>query len=206
MNKQELIDKHEESYKIIRMDFPHIKVLNELWDDIKQLDEPQKPIVPQFVADWYEVNKDNFETKLFSYLINWYSVTDAPDVKQWIFDNDDSLQILINMHQFGYEIEKGQFYTVQLIKTGQYLYGMGNKLSFVNIIQAEVKNNPMIAFSRRQLEASGFGWVFNCEGLKRRSNEDANRNQANCVIEELAVINLEKFQAYFEGLLAEKKK
>lgn len=26
MNKQELIDKNEESYKIIRMDFPHIKV------------------------------------------------------------------------------------------------------------------------------------------------------------------------------------
>ena len=49
MNKQELIDKHESSYEIIRMDFPHIKVLNELWDDIKQLDEPQKPIVPQFV-------------------------------------------------------------------------------------------------------------------------------------------------------------
>ena len=171
VNKQELIDKHEESYEIIKMDFSHIKVLNELWDDIKQLDEPQKPIVPQFVADWYEVNKDNFETKLFSYLINWYSVTDAPNVKQWIFDNNDSIKILINMHQFGYEIEKGPLYTVQLTKTGQYLYGMGNKLSFVNIIQAEVKNNPMIAFSRRQLEASGFGWVFNCEGVEVKAVE-----------------------------------
>lgn len=176
MNKQELIDKHEESYEIIRMDFPHIKVLNELWDDIKQLDEPQKPIVPQFVADWYEANKDNFETKLFSYLINWYSVTDAPNVKQWIFDNNDSIKILINMHQFGYEIEKGPLYTVQLIKTGQYLHRMdrmGSKLSFVNIIHAELKNNPMIAFSRRQLEASGFGWVFNCEGVevKEAKNE-----------------------------------
>lgn len=28
MNKQELIDKHESSYEIIKMDFPHIKVLN----------------------------------------------------------------------------------------------------------------------------------------------------------------------------------
>lgn len=166
MNKQELIDKYEESYKTIKMDFAHIKVLDQLWDDIKQLDEPQKPIVPQFVADWYEANKDNFETKLFSYLINWYSTTDAPDVKQWIFDNNDSIKILINMHQFGYEIEKGPLYTVQLIKTGQYLHRMGSELSFVNIIQAEVKNNPMITFSRRQLEATGFGWVFDCEGVE----------------------------------------
>lgn len=173
MNKQELIDKYGESYEIIKMDFSHIKVLNELWDDIKQLDEPQKPIVPQFVADWYEANKDNFETRLFSYLINWYSITDAPNVKQWIFDNNDSIKILINMHQFGYEVEKGSLYTVQLITTGQYLYGMGDKLSFVNIIRAELKNNPMIAFSRGQLEASGFGWVFNCEGVevKEAKNE-----------------------------------
>ena len=168
MNKQELIDKHESSYKIIRMDFPHIKALNQLWDDIKQLDEPQKPMVPQFVADWYEANKDDFEAKLF----NWYNITEAPDFKQWIFDNDDSLQILINMHQFGYEIEKGQLYTVQLIKTGQYLYGMGNKLSFVNIIQAELNNNPMITFSRRQLEAKGFGWVFDCEGVEVKEVEN----------------------------------
>ena len=165
MNKQELIDKHEESYKIIKMDFPHIKVLNQIWDDIKQLDEPQKPTVPQFVADWYEENKDDFEAKLFSYLINWYSITEAPDVKQWIFENNDSIKILINMHQFGYEIEKKQLYTVRIIKTEQYLYGMGDRLSFVNIIHAELENNPMIAFSRRQLEAKGFGWVFDCEGV-----------------------------------------
>jgi hypothetical protein len=173
MNKQELIDKHEESYKIIKMDFPHIKVLNQIWDDIKQLDEPQKPTVPQFVADWYEENKDDFEAKLFSYLINWYSITEAPDVKQWIFENNDSLQILINMHQFGYEIEKKQLYTVRIIKTEQYLYGMGDRLSFVNIIHAELENNPMIAFSRRQLEAKGFGWVFDCEGVevKEAKNE-----------------------------------
>ena len=64
---------------------------------------------------------------MFSYLINWYNTTEAPDVKQWIFENNDSLQILINMHQFGYEIEEGQLYTVRIIKTEQYLYGMGDK-------------------------------------------------------------------------------
>jgi len=28
---------------------------------VYQLDEPEKPVVPQFVADWYEDNKDDFE-------------------------------------------------------------------------------------------------------------------------------------------------
>ena len=43
---------------------------------------------------------------------------------------------------------------------------MGNKLSFANSIQAELKNNPMVAFTREQLEANEFGWVFNCEGVE----------------------------------------
>ena len=30
-------------------------------EDLKQLDEPQKVKVKQFVADWYEEHKDEFE-------------------------------------------------------------------------------------------------------------------------------------------------
>ena len=49
---------------------------------------------------------------------------------------------------------------------------MGDKLSFVNIIRAELKDNPMITFSRNQLEAKGFGWVFDCEGVEVKEVEN----------------------------------
>lgn len=54
MNKQELIDKYKNKYPILAMDSQSYGIFQQLWKDIKQLDEPQKPVVPWFVADWYE--------------------------------------------------------------------------------------------------------------------------------------------------------
>ena len=65
MNKQELIEKYKNKYPVISMDVKEFRYFIELWEDMKQLDEPQKPVVPQFVADWYEEHKDDFETELF---------------------------------------------------------------------------------------------------------------------------------------------
>lgn len=67
----------------------------------------KKPIVPQFVADWYEENKENLDESIWEYLVNW---DDAPwnDFKRWMSHSYDNKAIvtLVNMHQFGYEIEK----------------------------------------------------------------------------------------------------
>ncbi len=60
MNKQELIDKYEDKLKDVQLKFGanfKTKVYEELLEDLKQLDEPQKPVVPQFVADWIEEGK-----------------------------------------------------------------------------------------------------------------------------------------------------
>ena len=79
----------------------------------EQLNEPEKPVVPQYVADWYEEHKDNFE-----YSIKCLCVHGCEPVKQidtW-FDNDDNkpIETLVNMHQFGYEVQKGKLYTVEI--------------------------------------------------------------------------------------------
>ena len=52
MNKQELIKKYEGLFEKLYA-FP-VVTINEVLEDLKQLDEPQKPVVPQFVADWIE--------------------------------------------------------------------------------------------------------------------------------------------------------
>ena len=83
----------------------------------KQLDESEKPVVPQFVADWYEEHKDNFEfylselcrnftfnrERLNDKLANWYEQLE-----------NKPIQTLVNMHQFGYEIKKEKLYTVEI--------------------------------------------------------------------------------------------
>ena len=39
--------------------------LEDVLDLVKQLDEPEKVKVPQFVADWYEKHKDDFEYEIY---------------------------------------------------------------------------------------------------------------------------------------------
>lgn len=57
MNKQELIEKYKAQLKDCtpfgRL-VSHDLIVSHFLDDLKQLDEPQKPVVPQLVADWIE--------------------------------------------------------------------------------------------------------------------------------------------------------
>lgn len=64
MNKQELIKHFEE------MEYVSIVQMGKksFIDMIEQLDEPQKPVVPQFVADWYEEYKDNLEYNIWDWM------------------------------------------------------------------------------------------------------------------------------------------
>ena len=84
------------------------------------LDESEKPVVPQYVADWYEEHKDNFE-----YSVQCLCVQGCKPVRQidiW-FDNDDNKPIvtLVKMKLFGYEVEKEKLYLASFKDTNQYL-------------------------------------------------------------------------------------
>lgn len=83
--------------------------MSELWYDIKQLDEPQPVKVPQFVADWYEENKDDFELNLWVFLTEFdeENIDMSERFGLWLGDEDNNpIQTLVNMHQFGYEVRK----------------------------------------------------------------------------------------------------
>lgn len=124
-----------------------------------------KPVVPQYVADWYEKIKEGTNEPIFEYLVNW---DDIPwdDFKRWMSLACDTQVIttLVNMHQFGYEVKKEPRYTVKLknqeenedylVKTDQNGYRFYNKIYTDRRIH-----------TRKELEEAGFGWVFNCEGI-----------------------------------------
>lgn len=85
--------------------------------------EELKPVVPQFVADWYEENKDDFEKSIFDLCVKFHNCNlGNSELRVW-FQNtrNKGIQTLVNMHQFGYEIEKEKLYTAKLKLTNEYL-------------------------------------------------------------------------------------
>lgn len=166
MNKEELIKKYKDEFSSIGMNLSTTIKFKELWIDILELDEPQKVKVPQFVADWYEEHKDDFETELFwciSLLPDDCSSADLSEFDNWLVnENKEPFQTLVNMHQFGYEVEKEKRYRVSL-KNGQPLLKayLGKALYFSQDIAIERDE-----VTRKELEQAGFGWVFDCPGIE----------------------------------------
>lgn len=176
MNKQEVIEKIEacKSPFISEDDTIFNYGLDKALSIINQLDEPEKPVVPQCVADRYEENKDYFENKLFVYIRNfniYNSWNESKKFNLWFDDNEDSIQTLVNMHQFGYEVEEEKKYRVILkgnSESPDYLVDtVTNGFHFYNNIYANKREH-----TRKELEANGFGWVFDCDGIEVREVEE----------------------------------
>lgn len=148
MNKQEAIERinilKELSHGALGGDWIELGIDKAL-DVVKQLDDavkppkpkplvPEKPVVPQFVADWYEENKYNFDKNLFEFIycvVSCYTINEKDDFEEltrltedWMSNNlkrwmsmacdNGAITTLVNMHQFGYEVEKEKLYTVEI--------------------------------------------------------------------------------------------
>ena len=170
MNKQELIKRIEDlPYK--EGPIADTITINRNWmlESIEQLDEPQPVKVPQFVADWYEENKDVFEANLYRCAYNIPSVFDSAklnEFERWFLTaGTKPFQTLVNMHQFGYEVEKEKRYRVKLKSNSEeidYLVNTErNGLRFYSTIYTQRREH-----TREELEEAGFSWVFDCPGIE----------------------------------------
>lgn len=179
MNKQEVVEKIKKIEglnildKIINFDSEMVskkKVLN----IIKQLDEPEKPVVPKFVAEWIESQKESFSDS---------SAIDMYD--NLTLDNNGGyyhevwLWVIAHHHDFikawhdGYTVEKEPGYTVKIKGIEEYASNLNINLrnqewffgSKVDIGRFRTRH------TRKELEDAGFGWVFNCEGIEVKEVE-----------------------------------
>ena len=121
MNKQELIDKLKKQLtapsEIDDTDFNKFYdlAINYAIYFAEQLDEPEKPVVPQFVADWYEENKDDFEWSLYNLCVDFHKRELQEDLYEWFkYIDSKPIETLVKMKLFGYEIEKEKLYTVEI--------------------------------------------------------------------------------------------
>lgn len=121
----------------------------------------EKPVVPQFVADWYEANKERFDYRLWDYIRNW-DYQSSSDFKSWIDNRKNAFQTLVNMHQFGYEVEKEKRYIVKVKGIAEAYNCLNyNTVQKMYAISTTVESGVyIIKFTRKELEKAGFGEVF----------------------------------------------
>ena len=128
-------------------------------DKIRQ--ELNKPVVKQFVADWYEEHKDDLDYNIWNYVYEWENQEDF-EFKNWFNHSKKAFQTLVNMHQFGYEIEKEKRYRVKA--KGVYHHSSVLKLDSITgrwfFGSEKYMCGSLGKHTRKELEEAGFGEVF----------------------------------------------
>lgn len=173
MNKQELIKKYEKECEMI-YGFPVIR-LNLILEDLKQLDEPQKVKIPEFVADWLEYSKNTSLSLVRSLMLgnvdfgNYANQKDHSKLIEF-FRSGINQELFARAWLYGYEIEKEKKYTVKVKAVlGQYLgrYYLNNEELTPQFTRTQLTGkNELPTFTRKELENTCFGWVFNCPGIE----------------------------------------
>lgn len=171
MNKQELIEQIKGLKNLFGNKAEYIEI-DAAIKLIEQLDEPQKTVIPQFVADWYEEHKDDLEFNIW----DWIKYTQEEEkienrqFTEWLGESENKpVETLVKMKQFGYDVEEEKRYEV-ILCNGQSLktvYRQGNdRLDFEKVY------GDLERFTRKQLEEDGFGWVFDCPGVEIEEVQD----------------------------------
>lgn len=146
-----------------------IDLKSKLTSIINQI-EPEKMVIPRFVAEWIEENKSRFSSLYNVY--SWLSFK-VNDVSLWVNENQD---IFAHAWLDGYEVEKEKKYTVQILdsSTDGYSIILGyrdGKVCIRQFLSSTWKMNCSNQLTKPELEAAGFGWVFDCEGVEVREVE-----------------------------------
>jgi len=91
------------------------------------------------------------------------------EFNSWINDGEGNpIQTLVNMHQYGYEVEEEKRYLVKVKGVNGYACYL-NKGLLSKEYFFESKNEiggGRTKHTRKQLEDDDFGWVFDCPGIK----------------------------------------
>ena len=162
MNKQELI-KHFDELPYVSI---HQMGKKSFIDLIEQLDEPQS----QSCRSLWRILSQN--RKKLSHTLS-YSVDACMSdrVAEWYWDNSEFFaQAWVN----GYEVEKEKRYLVKM----KGMTDGCNCLNYRKIIEEWFlggESEPVdyrTRHTRKELEASGFGWVFDCSGIEIEEVED----------------------------------
>ena len=177
MNKQELIKKYKRLEGV--WDAPGAETARQIFlQDLEQLDEPQKVKVSEAEAKFLETFDFNCESDVTTALYHvsrtgWgYYLRDNNGIE--LKDLSEGFRELENRKRLikaildGYEVEKEPKYIVKLKgvvcnskvlkhNINEDTWYMSNKTNYTDLKSYH---------TRKELEESGFSWVFDCPGIE----------------------------------------
>ena len=161
MNVKELIEK----YEYLNHDCFRRVDTSEVLKDLRQLDEPEKVVIPQFVADWIEKSKSNGWDLLASMCFTLTAKN--KQVTKWLHLGEN-VNIFARAWLDGYEIEKEKRYLVKVkgMKRVNGCLAINKKLAIWFFGTSGNSNNYRTHHTRKELEEAGFDWVFDCPGIE----------------------------------------
>lgn len=164
MNKQELIKKYEKEYETI-YGFPVIR-LSLILEDLKQLDEPQKVKIPKFVAERIEYAQAS-DWDLEDVFLNIANELDTSEISEWFY-TQGNMDVIALAWLDGYEIEQEKRYAIRF----KNIRKETNYLKYDRVVKnwylgaEEFSEERKTYHTKKELESSGFDWVFNCPGIE----------------------------------------
>ena len=167
------MDRQEAVQKLARAGRFSIAHAEDLYDSFFE-----KPVVPQYVADWYEGNKQNLDLNLSGLVFDLATnstIYHQEELKAWVNSNKKTfITTLVNMHQFGYEVEKEPKYIVEFkgIDDNYKFLNYGTSFKDWTFDDSKGAKGVRVAHTRKELETNGFGWVFDCEGVEVKEVTD----------------------------------
>ena len=165
MNVKELIEK----YEYLNHNYFRRVDTSEVLRDLKQLDDPQKPVVPQFVADYIDISKFYVRTL-------HYALENSPEkVNLWLCENEINRQnTFARAWLDGYEVKKEKRYLVRFKGLNhRYIILKYDKYDKTWFLGGELEFDFYKKYhTSQELEEDGFGWVFNCPGIELEEIEE----------------------------------
>lgn len=183
MNAQELIGKWENkkgapSYKISA--FPVNPSLNEVYiagyavarkeilDDLKQLDEPKKVILPksadEFIKEGLSMGADKIA--IISSAVSFSSVKPTAEFSIWFTKHGE---LLIDALANGYEVEEEQLYYVvfDILYSQKYLVkNVKTNQFYLSNNEKVVSNYEQVRFTEQEIKSIGQGYWYFKKGVK----------------------------------------
>lgn len=157
MNKQELIEKVN-GLDELQLNQHYLTFL------IRQLDEPQKVKIPQFVADVIEGAREKSPELEDAFEYVWEEA--IGELREW-FRKLENRDTFARAWLDGYEIEKEKRYLVKVkgIEKDRSYLAFGIILGIWFFTSAK-STGVIVRHTRKELEEAGFGWIFSCEGIE----------------------------------------
>nr|DAM52316.1 MAG TPA: Protein of unknown function (DUF1642) [Caudoviricetes sp.] len=171
MNKQELIKRIEHLFAFGSRNYIE---RDEVLDLVRQLDEPQKVVVPQCVAEKIEYFKKTGDWDLFQAMDYLFG---EKETRQWL-EYKNNQETFARAWLDGYTVEEEKKYKITLLNRNDgdlYLVNQNADLAdkyghFSPVVLLFTKctnfSKKCYELTKKEVVSYDFGWVFDCPGVQ----------------------------------------